>query len=776
MTWPTSYHPRRAARVASAATWMLVFSLWSSSQAIGVELRAGDIIVNESTIVGEILRLDPFTGELTHISSGGELAYSQGRMALDADGDIIVVSGDGVLRVDPSTGTQTVISSGGSFIRLSAVAIEESGNLIVTDTGVFGEAGAIIRVDPITGAQTIVSSGEGLITPGGVAIDPNGEILVADADTWDRSGRVIRIDPTTGVQTVVSSGGSFLDPYDITIDPNGNLLIADLSSFEGPCYLMGCGGIIQVDPVTGTQTSVSEGGIFTNPLSIAIEANGDLLVTDYHAFSGLPPRLIRVDPATGDQTVVSSTFGSITDVLVVPGTPARPDPFCGDHQVNQPEEQCDRTDSGSCPGPCKPDCTCFTGLEPGDIVLTDPVLSAVVHVDAATGDRTVLSSAGVGTGPALAFPTGIAIRSDGDLFVFDKNPPALFRIDPKTGDRTIVSSASVGVGPDFGIVNAIALADDGSIVVGSGNPSALFRVDPATGNRTILASDSVGSGDSVGWPEGLAVEADGSILFVNGFPGRVYRVDPATGDRTIVSSTFAVHIGTGPDFEAPQGVTVEESGDILVADAGSLGFWTRLYRVDPSSGDRVIISGCTGSTGTPCPLLGSGTPFLFPQDLEAEQGGTILVTDTYRDTLFRVDPMTGDRTSFSSPGTAAGPELLGPWSLEIVPMDLDSDGDGVPDLRDLCRESPSDNVVNGDGCSIRQLVPCEGSTSGRMWKNHGHYLLSVAMTTRKFLREGLISKKQAITILRGAARDTCGRRLKKRTPPPPRKIHAARNH
>lgn len=88
-----------------------------------------------------------------------------------------------------------------------------------------------------------------------------------------------------------------------------------------------------------------------------------------------------------------------------------------------------------------------------------------------------------------------------------------------------------------------------------------------------------------------------------------------------------------------------------------------------------------------------------------------------------------------------------------VPENCDEDGDGVPDLHDLCPGTTPGSVVNSEGCSIDQLVPCDGP-----WKNHGQYLKAMEMVTEDFVRDGLITPEQRQTILNQAARSNCGKR------------------
>jgi hypothetical protein len=84
---------------------------------------------------------------------------------------------------------------------------------------------------------------------------------------------------------------------------------------------------------------------------------------------------------------------------------------------------------------------------------------------------------------------------------------------------------------------------------------------------------------------------------------------------------------------------------------------------------------------------------------------------------------------------------------------IDSDNDDVWDLSDECSDTPPGEAVNADGCSISQLVPCDGP-----WKNHGEYLARVIATVAQFQRQRLIRPAEARAIVREAARSDCGKR------------------
>jgi hypothetical protein len=94
-------------------------------------------------------------------------------------------------------------------------------------------------------------------------------------------------------------------------------------------------------------------------------------------------------------------------------------------------------------------------------------------------------------------------------------------------------------------------------------------------------------------------------------------------------------------------------------------------------------------------------------------------------------------------------------NIQIGPPDQDFDG--VPDAVDLCPGTPPSTVVNAQGCSIEQLVPCAGPASGGILKNHGAYVSAIAHAANEFAAQGLISRSEKGAIVSRAARSDCGK-------------------
>ena len=177
----------------------------------------------------------------------------------------------------------------------SGVAVEASGTLVVIDQNAgAGTRGALFRVDPITGARTLLSDfgvGPNLgFDPFGVAVEANGTLVVVDFSAGiGLLGALFRVDPVTGARTLLSDFGvgpnQGAEPIGLAVEANGTLVVADFNAGTG-----GRGALFRVDPVTGARTLLSDFGVGANqgvdPVGVAVEASGTLVVVDATAGGG----------------------------------------------------------------------------------------------------------------------------------------------------------------------------------------------------------------------------------------------------------------------------------------------------------------------------------------------------------------------------------------------------------------------------------------------------------------------------------------------------------
>lgn len=100
------------------------------------------------------------------------------------------------------------------------------------------------------------------------------------------------------------------------------------------------------------------------------------------------------------------------------------------------------------------------------------------------------------------------------------------------------------------------------------------------------------------------------------------------------------------------------------------------------------------------------------------------------------------------------------WDLDGLgdACDPDIDGDGALNGSDECEFTPLGDVIDpATGCSVEQLVPCEGprgTTEG--WKSHGQYMKALTHTTKEFVRQGLITDEEREEVIEEGASNNCG--------------------
>ena len=240
-----------------------------------------------------------------------------------------------ILRADPATGGLSEISRNGAqgdlFRHPYDIAVAGDGSLLVADMGAFATStdhsadGRIIRVNPVTGQQSIVTSGNLLVDPAGLTIAPDGLIYVVENVGTLGTPSVISVNPATGAQTLVTQGGQLCYPFGIAAEADGSLLVTNYGDFSDGSTVVNCvydfGALVRIDKDTHAQSILSRNGaewgnLFRNPLGLAVDAGGDILVVNQNGATAL----VAVDRDTGVQD--AETPNTATDRIVVPQRPA----------------------------------------------------------------------------------------------------------------------------------------------------------------------------------------------------------------------------------------------------------------------------------------------------------------------------------------------------------------------------------------------------------------------------------------------------------------------
>ncbi|SAK83684.1 hypothetical protein AWB81_04230 [Caballeronia arationis] len=346
-------------------------------------------------------------------------------------------------------------------------------------------------------------------------------------------------------------------------------------------------------------------------------------------------------------------------------------------------------------------------IKEGDILVTDPNVDALIKVDPETGARTVVSdfgdpSQGPGNG---GFPFGalggIAVTG-GQIFVTDFFV-GIFAVDPRTGKRTLVTDITKGAIHGF-LWYGMGAEVGGSVVVPLATtslPTYVVRVDTRSDHRVLVTDFSnltQGAAITCCYIQDLTVGPLGGIFVATennaGGASGIYRINPITGKRTLVSDFTNGAQGTDvADFQFGTGIAIESSGQILVNSTPNFGTVTRtlLFRINPITGKRTVLSDFDDAKQGP---LGFGL-----NGLAVEKSGRLVVgtgnatiQELAGTLVFRVNQLTGQRSLLSDgKNRTQGVLLKGIANIAVVPGDHD-DHDGHSNHDDQGhRDGPGSN-------------------------------------------------------------------------------------
>ena len=186
----------------------------------------------------------------------------------------------------------------------------------------------------------------------------------------------------------------------------------------------------------------------------------------------------------------------------------------------------------------------------------------------------------------------MAVDGSGHLFIADFSNVVVREVDLTTGViTTVTGNGHQGYSGDGGPATAaelggpegVAVDASGDLFIADTGNSAIREVDHATGVITTVAGDGFQnySGDGgpataaeLHFPNGVAVDSSGNLLIADTSNNRIREVDHATGVITTVAGGQGGRSGFGDGGPAtaaglplPNGVTVDASGDLFIADA-----------------------------------------------------------------------------------------------------------------------------------------------------------------------------------------------------------------
>jgi len=260
------------------------------------------------------------------------------------------------------------------------------------------------------------------------------------------------------------------------------------------------------------------------------------------------------------------------------------------------------------------------------------------------GSTTFGSANGTGTAASFKLPTDIVVNSNGNLFVADSGNYLIRKITSAGVVTTFAGSTiaghadGIGTAATFYGVSGLDFDLSGNLIVADRLNHMIRKITPGGVVTTLAGSTTSGSADGTGaaaafnQPRSIAVDSSGNIYVADFWNHMIRKVTAAGVVTTFAGSTTAGSangIGTAASFNGPNGVAVDSSDNVYVADS-----YNAMVRVITPAGvvTTFASSGVSGySDGT-----GTDATFNKPMDVAVDSSGNVFVADFNNHTIRKI--------------------------------------------------------------------------------------------------------------------------------------------
>jgi len=566
-------------------------------------------------------------------------------VAVDGSGNVYVAQlGNAVYKMANSCRSSACVTSlGGDFIYPAGVGVDSSGNVYVADVGHYAVkmmSNTCTSTLYNSGGCTVTSLGGGSITaPTLLAVDGSGNVYVSDFNNSGNGDESVKVMSNTCTSSAcVSTLGNYyglMGPYGVAVDGSGNVYVANsgnhgsgttVSEFHAGCTSSSC------------EVSLLGTG-FNDPGGAAVDSSGNVYIADG---GGVVEEYVPNGMSFPSTPVGSSTSSTVTFTITSAGAIGVP------AVLTQGSSGRDFTDAGT--GTCT---TTNGSANPYSAYTTCTV--NVIFAPKAAGTRygavellntsgTVIATAylyGTGTGPQVIYnapltpvtlaaggfsqPHDVAVDASGNVYVADTGQNETKVIPAGCNSTSCLTSPIVGAFQPAGVAvdgsGKVYAADTGSddvevapVTCGSTScwnilgKAATITYNPSTFTLTVTPG-------SFNAPNGVAVDTSGNVYVADTADNEVKVVSNTCTSTLYAESGSSAPVCTvstlGGGFKSPSKVAVDASGNVYVADAGN-------------NAIKEMANTCTSSSCVS--MLGSG--FSNPGGVAVDGGGNVYVADT----------------------------------------------------------------------------------------------------------------------------------------------------
>ena len=563
------------------------------------------------------------------------------------------------------------------FFNPNSVAGDAAGNIFVADTGnntirkitPAGVVTTIAGVAGVAGSNDGTGSAARFNSPLGLAMDDSGTIYVADGNNCTireitAGGTVTTLAGTAGSygsSDGTGSAASFSMPCGLAVDGAGNIYVAD--NWNSTIRKITLTGVVTTlagaAGVSGSADGLGSAAQFRSPSGVAVSNSGMVYVADTYGAT-----IRKISPDGVVTTLAGGSFGSadgagssaqfefpygmavdgdgnvlISDQLA--GTIRRMTPAGVVTTLAGFALNSGATDGiGSAASFNQPGGITVNGS--GMIYVADSKNQLIRVITSAGAVTTLAGSAGC-PGNADGYianarfngPQGVAVDAAGTVYIADSGNKRIRKVTP-TQVVTIPAIFNYETQP-----SAVAVDGSGNLYV-SDTYSRIYKINPL-GVCTVLAGgiysgSQDGTGATAGFnnPHGVAADGNGTIYVADTINNTIRKITPDGVVTTLAgisqASGSADGTGTVARFSCPQGVAVDVTGNVYVADTNN----STIRKITPAG----VVATLAGSAGQGGSTDGSGTAARFcgPTSVAVDAAGNLFVADTGNHEIRMITP------------------------------------------------------------------------------------------------------------------------------------------
>jgi sugar lactone lactonase YvrE len=272
----------------------------------------------------------------------------------------------------------------------------------------------------------------------------------------------------------------------------------------------------------------------------------------------------------------------------------------------------------------------------------------------------------LGTSAALGGPSAIAVDTAGNVYFSAQY--SVLRLDAATGILTLVAgNGTIGYSGDGGPAtsaqlnspNGVAVDAAGNVYIADTNNCVIRKV--SQGVITTIAGMGFGgsSGDNgpatsalLGEPIGVALDSAGNVYIADTNNSRIRMISNGVITTVAGDGKFAFSGDNGPAtaaaLDAPNGVAVDSSGNLYIADT----YNSRIRKVSNGVITTVAGNGTAGCCGDNGPALSA--ELYLPVSIAVDPSGNLYVADPYNQRIREVSSSSGIMTTIAGNGIAGG--------------------------------------------------------------------------------------------------------------------------